>query len=211
MLLKLSLDGSAPRLYLTVAVGADLCRRVRGGYLREAGGLCWSLLSHHSVQVMPTHPATRACRCHCAVIVDACATGRRHHVVVMAMWAVVIISMAVVVRLVVRSMAVLLVMLVCVVVLQWSCLLLLEEYLGWHVLNLNESCDSVIRIALSSLLMLHLSKGEDVRLGQLLGLAVLEVLRHEVRACRHTARVRQLRVHLLGALLAHGARLSIRQ
>ena len=56
-----------------------------------------------------------------------------------------------------------------VVMLQRCCLLLLEEYLSWHMLYLDKSCHSVVRIALRSLLvLLHLSKGEDVCLGELL-------------------------------------------
>ena len=81
------------------------------------------------------------------------------------------------------------------------------------MLYLDKSCHSVVRIALRSLLLvlLHLSKGENVRLGELLRLAMLEVLGHEVCACRHDIRIGHLSIHLLRALLAHGACLRVRQ
>ena len=60
--------------------------------------------------------------------------------------------------------------------------MLLEEYLSWHVLYLDEGSHSVVRVALRSLLVLHLSKGEDVRLSELLRLTMLEVLGHELGA-----------------------------
>ena len=75
-----------------------------------------------------------------------------------------------------------LVKLACMVMLHRCCLLLLEEYFGRHVLYLDESCHSVIRVALSTLLVLHLSESEDVRLSELLRLPMLEVLGHEVGA-----------------------------
>ena len=78
-----------------------------------------------------------------------------------------------------------LVKLALMVMLQRCCLLLLEEYLSRHVLYLDKSCHSVIRIALRPLLVLHLSKCENVRLGELLRLPMLEVLGHEVGACWH--------------------------
>ena len=63
---------------------------------------------------------------------------------------------------------------------------MLEEYLSWHVLYLDKSCHPVVRIALRALLvLLHLSKGENVRLGELLRLPMFEMLGHEVGACRH--------------------------
>ena len=55
-----------------------------------------------------------------------------------------------------------LVKLACVVMLQRLCLLLLEEYLSWHVLYLDKSCHPIVRITLSPLLVLHLTKSEDV-------------------------------------------------
>ena len=79
------------------------------------------------------------------------------------------------------------------------------------MLYLDKSCHSVVRITLRSLLvLLHLSKSEDVRLCELLRLAMFEVLGHEVGACRHEIRI-HLGIHLLRALLAHGSCLGVRQ
>ena len=80
------------------------------------------------------------------------------------------------------------------------------------MLYLDKSCHSVVRIALRSLLvLLHLSKSEDVRLGELLRLPMFEVLGHEVGACWHDIRISHLGVHLLRALLAYRACLRVRQ
>ena len=137
---------------------------------------------------MSTHLATCGCSYDC---VYTYISG--HHV--MIMWVVMDV----------------LVKLIRMVMLQRLCLLLLEEYLGWHVLYLDKSCHSVIRVALRPLLVLHLTKSEDVRLGELLRLAMLEVLGHEVGACRNDIRICHLGIHLMRALLAHGTCLGVRQ
>ena len=77
------------------------------------------------------------------------------------------------------------------------------------MLYLDKSCNSIIRVALGPLLVLHLSKSEDVRLGELLRLAMLEVLGHEVDAYRNDIRICHLGIHLMRALLAHGACLGV--
>ena len=111
---------------------------------------------------MSTHLATSRCSYHC---VNAYISG--HHV--MIMWMVVDV----------------LVKLACVVMLQRLGLLLLEEYLSWHVLYLDKSSHPIVRVALRPLLVLYLPKCGDVRLGELLRLAMLEVLGHEVDAYRY--------------------------
>ena len=88
---------------------------------------------------------------------------------------------------------------------------MLEEYLSWHVLYLDKSCHPIIRIALSPLLVLHLTKSEDIRLGELLRLAMLEVLGHEVGAYWNDIRICHLGIHLMRALFAHGTCLGVRQ